>query len=391
MDEKHGETFRQKVNGKECVVTYLKSDFNLWQYIYITPRSQYLRSVSPIVYIQLSMLIIALFLGGFLIVMLVKSHYRHIKRFVDMLPNVRMDGTENEYKKIEEAIRITLQTKNKAIDAITANRETMQNNFLADLLSGKSPDLKQMDQLEFNFTGKYFFVLSFYLNEHKLLFIDEKNVSNEEKYSIMCVILKNIFGEALENSKCWYRFLEMEAAQVCIINLDGNSDTIYEALAQTRKNIEEYFYVSFGTAISRLCDSPTQLNKAYEQSLVALDYLQLNDENNLICFDDIKFDETEIPLIVPNDMDDIVNCLRDGSLSECLKLVHILLDKYNSTTRYSPVSYRFLFYNICAVLIQAFHDYIEEDWIREIYKPGNTVSSADLDAFIQKINKRLHG
>lgn len=138
----------RRVDGRESIITYLRSPFNEWKYVYATPRQVYLRSMRAISYTQNAVLLIAVLIGLGLIAMLVRRQYAPIQRFLDMLPDSREDGQESEYKQIEHIIQQSLQVRKKAMDALSEQKKMLQDTFLLKLMRGETRDSAGRDVLE---------------------------------------------------------------------------------------------------------------------------------------------------------------------------------------------------------------------------------------------------
>lgn len=138
----------RRVDGRESIITYLRSPFNEWKYVYATPRQVYLRSMRAISYTQNAVLLIAVLIGLGLIAMLVRRQYAPIQRFLDMLLDSREDGQESEYKQIEHIIQQSLQVRKKAMDALSEQKKMLQDTFLLKLMRGEVRDLDGRDVLE---------------------------------------------------------------------------------------------------------------------------------------------------------------------------------------------------------------------------------------------------
>lgn len=381
----------QRVDGRESIITYLRSPFNEWKYVYATPRQVYLRSMRAISYTQNAVLLIAVLIGLGLIAMLVRRQYAPIQRFLDMLPDSREDGQESEYKQIEHIIQQSLQVRKKAMDALSEQKKMLQDTFLLKLMRGETRDSdgRRRRELGIGGSGETYMVAAFYLGEYKLLFMEEKDIPDEERFRLMCSILTNIFGELLEETGSAGTFWETDGGLLCLIRLGPGcgGEQVRETSEKARENLERHFYVSFGAALSAV-SSLDGIAAAYSQAVAVLEYLTLSDESATMCYADIQSGGRGIPAVSPEDMEGIFACIREGRIQECMEVVNILIGRYAGESNYSPAMYRYLLYDLCAGIIRNFRDEVEEQDITALYATRQMVSPEELEALIARICAR---
>lgn len=381
----------QKIDGRESIVTYLSSPFNDWKYIYATPRQVYLRSMRAISYTQNAVLLIAVLIGLGLIAMLVRKQYAPIQRFLDMLPDSCGDGEESEYKQIEHIIQQSLQVRKKAMDALSEQKKMLQDTFLLKLMRGetKDSDGRRRKELGIGGTGDAYMVAAFYLGEYKLLFMDEKDIPDDERFRLMCFILTNIFSELLEETGSSGTFWETDGGLLCLIRLgDGcGEDEVQKTSENARENLERHFYVSFGAALSAVC-SLDGISAAYGQAMAVLEYLTLFDESATVRYADIQSGGMGIPSVSAEDMEGIFACIREGRIQECMEVVNIIIGRYAGEANYSPAMYRYLLYDLCAGIIRTFRDDVDEQDITALYASRKIVSAEELESLITRICAR---
>ena len=390
--DKSESVVHRKINNRECIVTYLYSSFNDWKYIYATPRQVYLRSMRAISYTQNAVLLIAILIGLGLIAMLVRKQYAPIQRFLDMLPNSSSEGQESEYKQIEHIIQQSLQVRKKAMDAISEQKKMLRDTFLLKFMRGETRDSdgQRRKELGIDGMGETYMVAAFYLGEYKLLFMDDGDIPDEERFRLMSFILTNIFKELLEESGSVGTFWETDGGLLCLIRFGNgcSEEMVREISEKTGENLERHFYVSFGSALSLPCGLDG-LPNAYDQALEVLEYLTLSDESATVSYADIQPGGRGVPTVSAEDMEGIFTCIREGRVQECMEVINILIGRYTGEANYSPAMYRYLLYDICAGIIRNFRDEIEEQDIAALYASRQVISIEELEALINRICTRM--
>ena len=277
------------------------------------------------------------------------------------------------------------------MDALSEQKKMLQDTFLLKLMRGevRDPDGRRRRELGVGGDGDAYMAAAFYLGEYKLLFMDEKDIPDEERFRLMCSILTNIFGELLEETGSTGTFWETDGGLLCLIRLGPGcgEEQVRETSEKARENLERHFYVSFGAALSAV-SSLDGIAAAYSQAVAVLEYLMLSDESATVRYADIQSGGRGIPAVSTEDMEGIFACIREGRVRECMEVVNILIGRYAGESNYSPAMYRYLLYDLCAGIIRNFRDEVEEQDITALYATRQIVSAEELEALIARICAR---
>ena len=125
-------------------------------------------------------------------------------------------------------------------------------------------------------------------------------------------IVVNILGEELENANYTARFIDIDGTLACIVNFDDVSwaKPLMGHIISARSNIEKYFYVTFGVAVSNTVQGWEYLNVAHDECRAVLEYLSITEESNIICFQDISQNASDLPQLSSYALDDIAHCIQ---------------------------------------------------------------------------------
>lgn len=379
-----------KLDGTESILTYVVSPVNKWKYVYCTPKKVYLRSINAITYMQLSILFAGLLLGIAVIGMMVRRMYMPIRKLLNMLPDYS-DGYGNydEYSRIESVLRENANARRQAKNAVAKQKEIVGNSYLVKLVKGIARDAgpDTLAELGIRFSHPEFLLTSFYLPDYNLLFLEEKDISDEKRYALMRSILINIFGELVDEKGCEARFLEVDAMLVCLINLpeEKGIDDLTKVISDTKEYIEKYFYVSFGAALSNPFDSIGSLAAAYSESISAMEYLVMMEETDIVCFKDLTRNKTALPTVSDYELNDICSSVRNGTPAEAVAAINNMIEDKLGKEGFAPTTYRYLLYDVTANILKNFQQYVTDDSIIQTIYSRKITSTEEIAELIAHI------
>lgn len=241
-DENEG-TKHRRIGGKNYMITYTTSPLNNWKYIYITPKSVYMKSTNTIKYILYGTLLVSIIIELLLIAQSVKKQYMPIKKIMNM---ANVDGEGNEYVALEQIVRELGDAKRQVHGAAYAQKELMRSRFIGNLLSGlvmkENMSKEYMQTLDIAFPYPYFAVAAFHLSDYLYLFEEDESITEYERYDMMKTIIINIFTEIANEYSTKVYFTSQSNTLACIMNLPQEADVAARNIVQkTAENILKYF------------------------------------------------------------------------------------------------------------------------------------------------------
>lgn len=374
LPEENEGTLRRRMEGKSYMITYTTSPLNNWKYIYITPKSVYMKSTNTIKYILWGTLFISIIIELLLIVQSVKKQYMPIKKIMKM---ANVDGVGNEYAVLEQIVRELGDAKKQAHGAAYAQKELMRSRFISNLLSGlvmkENMSKEYMQKLDISFPYEQFTVAAFYLSEYLYLFEEDELVTQYERYDMMKTIIINIFTEIANEYNAKVYFASQTNTLACIINLpkEADAEMVSRNIVQkTAQNILKYFQVHYASALSNVVSSMEELSVAYTEAITGVEYLMMMEESYFVEYRNIERAEYDQYTMAPGVRSEVIRLIKQKQAALANDEIMKLIDECYAQQDFSPRFFRYLIYDIAGQLLGEFKQYIDEDdaLVKELFR-----------------------
>ncbi len=358
-------TLHQRIGGKSYMVTYTTSPLNNWKYVYVTPKSVYMKSTNTIKYILYGTLLVSIIIELLLIAQSVKKQYMPIKKIMNM---ANVDSEGNEYAALEQIVRELGDAKRQVHGAAYAQKELMRSRFIGNLLSGlvmkENMSKEYMQTLDIAFPYPYFAVAAFHLSDYLYLFEEDESITEYERYDMMKTIIINIFTEIANEYSAKVYFTSQSNTLACVLNLpqEAEAETAASSIVQkTAENILKYFQVHYASALSNVVASVEELNAAYTEAMTGVEYLMMMDETYFVQYKNIERAEYDQYTMPPGVHGEVVRLMKQKKAAEAYDKIAVLIDDCHTQQEFSPRFFRYLIYDITGQMLSEFKQYIDED------------------------------
>lgn len=301
-----------------------KSNVNSWNYLMKIDKNKLMHQVFYARLLIFLVVFIILAIGIFLSKYFATKQYTPINNIMKKLSGVMSDEleeTENEYEFILNSIDETVAEKNEIEKRYNRQLEGYKKRFLSLLLNNKVSDfenIRQMlEQLHISFDTDNFIVAVLYLEEQKMPFSEENDISDEKRAELYELMISNVVEE-LFNSEHKCHVLRMGIYMAAVINISDNyeEDTlryVEETLQTAWHFFKKNFNFSLCIAVSTLKDSFSKLSMCYAEACEKVKQMKKSGEHTVALCKDMSDNDFNNWRSLLNKEKDIVNFVRAGN------------------------------------------------------------------------------
>lgn len=332
-----------KADGKDFIISNVKSANTGWRYITAIESKQILKNVNHIKGIYTIIIMTLLLIGLLLAYYFSKGNYNNVKKIIDMIHinnnNVNKREYINEWYLINNAVKKYISENTSLQNKLTDMMPIMRNNFFVHLLKGDIKDANiiqaMVDSFEIKVEYGKFAVILIAIDSFEQL---ECN-SSKPTQGVIKITLANIAEEFCKKIGCGYA-VELDSDKIAvIISLKKTEDDSYnEILKEVAKDvytfIKENFKLGTTVAISKTYNEICETSNANIEAKKALDYRIIKGDNSIICFNELEDRKCNGYRYSFDQESKIVNLLRLGDSDK----IKVILSDIVNTLKKEPVS-----------------------------------------------------
>lgn len=352
------------LNGNKVVVSYVTSGITGWKYVSIMNVDIYMEKVSFARRMIVVGVIACFLIGGLISYLFLKRNYNPINAIIQTLEKklgIKVDNKYNEYNFIQETIQNTFDEKNVIDIRLRQQNMAMRSNFIARLITGKTPKNYSIDELlknyDIHFSSSYFAVIILHIEDYSRLFSEEEIANNKEDLEKLSSTLSNVF-EGLANQRNNGFMTEIDDMQVCLVNFNESevNDAQRELLdlcLGMQKILEESFNIYLSISISNIHMHLDGIPQAYREALEAMEYRIVDDNKKIFSYGEISernpnyYDFSKIA------EQQIINSIKTGNSAEAKKALDEILNEYISNKSFSMRMIKYLLFDLINSILKA--------------------------------------
>lgn len=352
------------VSKEDAILTYSKSSYNDWTYIYVIPKAAIMEKVSYIKLIAEGVALITFIFG--LIISYILA-YRNSKPFREMIntftngelintTNTDIESSKNEYEFIKNNIAELINNNKSMRDSLQRNSDTLKNILLERILKGEFENRNKLETLitytGIGITGSKFVVVVIKINR-----LD--NILNEkilEELDLFRIFIEDILNKHL-NEKGYSLILNENEMALILSLLNNNENICIEEINCIINNVknefEEKYHVMPAFGIGQLYSDLMELHNSFREAKRALEYFSTEKDTSQLISWYSEVNDEDSSYFYPYDLElKLVNYVKSGNLAE----TEAALDKiYNENyiLRAIPKNIeKFLLYDMKATIIK---------------------------------------
>ena len=347
--------FKARLNSKNYVVTYSKSEANNWIYLGIGKETQYMQNIFSLQLIFIWAMLFAIIISGIIARYFIKRNYSSLFKLLNMF-KIGNKG-QNEYDVLTSAIKDTLHINDALNKQVDNQNNILRNRFFEQLLKRQIRDeilpiSELMHLYDIELKGNDFIIMLFFVDENT------KNAHPDETYSYSqtVFIISNVVEELVGKHHLGI-MVECEEFIACIVNINSQrkisviSDLI-KVSEEAEKFVNENFNISFDVAISSVYSGLENSSDAYDETLEVMKHKRVLGIKKTTCYDEIKGINSNsyyYPFRVEQQLSNIVKI---GNASEAISLIEEVFNKNLENKVLSIELAQFIILNVISTIIR---------------------------------------
>lgn len=310
-----------RLNGKKYIVNLTVAFGSNMNISIISPQNEY-GGVLLVIRNVMAVGIIFILLGcAVLTFILIKRQYQPVRNILSLFDSNTGRGV-NELAYIEKKLESDLsEHKRRRIDEL-----------LLRVISGKTKEETELQTIlkecGINLCSDNFLVMVCApLNIGELM--HDNSISMEEKREITSFIFKNVLEELALRVGLGFVF-EKDDNVICLFNCRNEADCIdeiYTIAAETQTVMAEEFYLKFNAALGGVHRGRQGVSKSYNEALYALELLDFEQGTGDIIRYSPSGDNGVTLLYLPQDEQQLINCVEQGDTDRAISFVNHLFDE----------------------------------------------------------------
>lgn len=334
------------INGDKNFIFQQTSYINKWKYIITIPYNVVMQKIS---YLELVTIISAILLsiaGLFLSYWLSAHNYDPIMGMVNQLKekfSYRELPSGNEYDFLNNSISMLLKQEDFLSKQSKQNKPFVRDAYFMQLLNGNTDNVETSTDVL-----KSIDVVFKYDNYIVLLFMLSKACSIDAQYQRKCQQLSEMFESSIY-------FTELNGIRKASVINTRDPEIIKELVFGLKEITESQLGVKCIIGVGKPCKRIGDIQYSYKEASKVVDYKLVNDNSNIIFFEDI--DTTNNAYYYPIERElDILYELRRGNLNEAIKTIDEVVTINTGNNGFTMINGRYLFYDMMGTLLKALND-----------------------------------
>lgn len=203
---------------------------------------------------------------------LVKANYTPIREILNIFD---IKNTENEYKQLQQCINSIVREKRTLEKENRKQNDTLKQTQLSKLLTERSVmpgTYELLGELGVDFRYGKFAVIGLDIDDPNRLFDTYDDMTDDERYNYLNLIISNVFEEALSTEKSVAYVTEAEKILVCIINFDCDEGVLEKKAVFASDFVHTNFDVKISYLFSGIHNDKDDIHSAYREMMSVLEY-----------------------------------------------------------------------------------------------------------------------
>ncbi len=350
-------------DDEDYVVSWVVSNVNAWQHIYVTLESAYLQVAYQTSQIMTIGTLAYMAIGFLLIYLSAHHNNKPIKEMIEKLQKFDYSpaGEINEYQYIDNVLMQTINQNKKFSTQLSTQTSMARENTLLKLITGdinydESLD-KQLEALDIRFHHECFSVVVLRIGNVGCIF-NESGPETEIKRYQARFILTNIVNEILNGFFTAYP-IEYECDICWIVNVQADTQDqsrLLKMLTEARQFITENFNFKFIAGISEIHRGISSLPRAHGEAKDCLDQGFFRTDEEMFEHSSIR-EQTYTLYHYPPEIEQLlVNALKTGDFVKCEEITNEVFKRNFNQNRLPVELARCLIYDMISTIIKSVND-----------------------------------
>lgn len=341
------------VNNGDRIVIFDISSHNRWIYATAIPEGDMFRSLVPMkIYFFLIMFIYAVS-GAVIFVVAIRNNNKRLRIVLKKIGIKEYDDSGNVgVADIISGIEDLVANNEALTERVYSKEEYIRRSVLLDVLSGKNDNdcKKKLRDAGIVFESELFGVAVIEVEDEGLLKSDDLT-----NLSRICIV--NVFSEMLDKL-CKYIIAEPDTRHIAVVlNPDTGEEfekKLAELCTQFKTILSAEFEMTVEIGISSLHKDEVELNKLYEEALIALEY-KTAPGRSAVFYKDITDEKERIAVYYyPSEIEEkIINCVCAGDEINLVQILENLIDKNIRDSGIMRQSKNCFYYDLLGTYIKA--------------------------------------
>lgn len=356
-------SFNYVLDRQNLLTTYVKSDYNNWNYISMTPVKDITKPIGKIKILNAAVALICILLGlivaGFVSSRLykpIKNTVSSARQFVDEFEMLEESESKNEMDYISSTL-LKMSEKNKKLKyTMWQNEASLKERFILDLLLGTSLNDVQLEErlshFNVSFEHQDFYVMVLMIDKYSS-FVDQYNDKDRALY---CFGIKNI-GEEIINEGSHGIMVQTDRDKFALL---VNTSEAYEAVVAKadaiRNNVNKIFELTLTIGISGKFLMVNEISEMYAEGIKCAKSRIVLGSDRTIGYNDRKLCKNDASIISSLRQESITKNIKQGNISEALKNINKIAVTAIKECFCQPEEIQQFFYSILSTAIKAVND-----------------------------------
>jgi AraC-like DNA-binding protein len=325
-------TIEETIDGKDVVISHINSSVADWVYVTVVPVEVFMQEALNARRLAIVSFAACILLGGLLVFVFIRANYNPVRELVGMI--TRRSGVSrhkglNEYRFIEDVVTNIIDEKESIQRRLDQQDLNLRNYHFARVLKGNADNIPFESTCQYyrlDFTSDYFSVLLFYLEGYDKLQWEDDDAATRTVLNVLRAAVEELV------SRCGHTgiMVEVDDFYACLVNMADGGDRKRELMAiaeEAMRAAGETMGLSVSVAASGPMRGFSCIPLLYQQSMEAIEYLQLIGSRRMLHYDEIRARQGE-PM--PNktfvaEEQRFVNCLKAGDYETAKQLFNDLI------------------------------------------------------------------
>ncbi|MDL2232123.1 helix-turn-helix domain-containing protein [Ruminococcaceae bacterium OttesenSCG-928-L11] len=339
-----GDSLWVSLFGREPICTAVDSSVEGWSYLLLSPSAEFTQSVQIFVAVIIGYLIFCLAGGAVLIRFLAKRQYSPLRNLTDMVeqdPSLPLEGSPNEYIRLETAIQNLYNHKLDSETRILLYRSTLQTSMLINLLQGAvltKCDLAVMEEkYGLKFVSDYFCVLLFNPEEWESTEpLDDPSTDADIQVSDLLRTYLTTHLDAFLPAGTQAFSVTVDNMAACLLNPpDSTADlsqfavALHRDMAGLHRQIQADLSCRLSIAVSTLQSGISEISVAYNEARDVMEYIAILDlrEQVVLYKPATDFQSSDLAGIIVKEQA-FLNCVRVEDYRNAKKLINEIAEEF---------------------------------------------------------------
>lgn len=346
--------FNKRINGQDVTVTYATSKANKWKYLWLQQQSVTMSDLYATQRNIALLFVAALIIGIAVALSLAYFNSKPILNIAECLKHAKpeKDIKLDTFQGISDTLNLLIKD-NIYFEEKTAQQKPLLENVVAgQLLSGRYESFHTICShcryLGFPLDSKIFLVCS-------VNFLSaDSNVTasnNMEKMSMVKTCFKELTNQIVKQHVLYHDTNIMDTTLIIGFELTDEFHQFIKTISKIIRTLSEQYETMIVMGISNPCNSPIELLKSNEEAQEALNYVQFDKKERVVCYSDVRIKEEDY--YYPIELEQrLVNAVCLGNVKNLNEIFDIILTENFVKRTPSNHSVKYLYQDLLSTCFQ---------------------------------------